>query len=342
MLRCTIANPTLAIGPKQQVSSGQDQGVPFMDRRTVLASLGAVVAASPLAAQQASQTPEWGSPVIDMHFHIRRAPELNLAHQQGAGVAAANLLTPVASTSAAKALQADHPVLFPCWFGSTDVTKPEAEQLFTQAVKDGAKGFGELKYPVAADGPEMRRVYDLAAELNVPVLIHFQEIGQPAAPGGYNTGIKHFGDILKAYPKTKFIGHADAFWANISADYHEQEAYPTGPIVPGGITDKLLSDYPNLFADTSANSANNALSRDPAFTTAFLKRHQDKLHFGSDCNCDDGKGGGAAQNSDRVAPRMRGKCVARETLTLLKATTTPAIFHKIAWANAHRLLGMPA
>ena len=26
----------------------------------------------------------------------------------------------------------------------------------------------------------MRRVYDLAAELNVPVLIHFQEIGQPA------------------------------------------------------------------------------------------------------------------------------------------------------------------
>jgi predicted TIM-barrel fold metal-dependent hydrolase len=311
-----------------------------MDRRAVLTSLGAVAFASPSRAQDAP--PHWSSPVIDMHFHIRRTPELSIAHQLGAGMTAANLLTPVAATANAKSLQAQNATMFPSWFGSSDVTKPEAEQLLTQAVKNGAKGFGELKFPVAADGPEMRRVYDLAAELDVPVLIHFQEVSQAAAAGGYNTGVKRFGAILKAYPKTKFIGHADAFWANISADYNEQEAYPTGPIVPGGITDKLLSDYPNLFADTSANSANNALSRDPAFTTDFLKRHQDKLHFGSDCNCDDGKGGGAAQNSDRVAPRMRGKCVAQETLKLLTASTTPAIFRKIAWTNAHRLIGLPA
>jgi predicted TIM-barrel fold metal-dependent hydrolase len=308
-----------------------------MDRRTVLVSLAAAAAASPLKAQEA---PNWGAPVIDMHFHMRATPALNIAHQQGAGVTAANLLTRGDAAPAVAALQAQNARMFPCWFGATDVTKPDAAQILTQAVKSGAKGFGELKFPVAADGPEMRRVYDLAAELNVPVLIHFQEVGQPAAPGGYNTGIKRFGAILRAYPKTKFIGHADAFWANISADYHEQEAYPSGPIVPGGVSDKLLSDYPNLFADTSANSANNALSRDAAFTKDFLKRHQDKLHFGSDCNCEDGKGGGAAQNSDRVAPRMRGKCVAQETLKLLTASTTPAIFRKIAWSNAHRLLGL--
>ena len=313
-----------------------------MDRRTVLASLGAVVAASPLQAQEPNPAPAWSSPVIDMHFHMRTEPGRNIAHQQGAGIRAANLLTHGDAAPAVAALQAQNHALFPCWFGATDVSKPDAEKILTQAVKGGAKGFGELKFPVAADGPEMRRVYDLAADLNVPVLIHFQEIGQPAAPGGYNTGIKRFGAILKAYPRTKFIGHADAFWANISADYHEQEAYPTGPVVPGGVTDKLLSDYPNLFADTSANSANNALSRDPAFTTAFLKRHQDKLHFGSDCNCEDGKGGGAAQNSDRVAPRMRGKCVAQETLKLLTVSSTPAIFSKIAWTNAHRLLGLKA
>ena len=314
-----------------------------MDRRRLLSSLGAVAATSsltsPLGAQEA---PRWSSPVIDMHFHIRRIPELNIAHQQGAGIAAANVLTPANLGPSASALQAKNAALFPSWFVSTDITKPDAGQLLTQAVKSGAKGFGELKYPVAADGPEMRRVYDLAAELNVPVLIHFQEIGQPAAPGGYNTGIKRFAAMLKAHPKTKFIGHADAFWANLSADYHEQESYPTGPIVPGGITDKLLADYPNLFADTSANSANNALSRDADFTKDFLKRHQDKLHFGSDCNCDDGKGGGAAQNSDRVAPRMRGKCVGQETLKLLTASSTPAIFRKIAWTNAHRLLGLSA
>jgi uncharacterized protein len=310
-----------------------------MDRRTVLVSLGATLAAP---AGNAQETVRWSSPVIDMHFHMRRTPELNIAHQQGAGVTAANLLARVDAGPAAAALKAQKPAMFPSWFGSTDVTKPDAGQLLTQAVRSSAKGFGELKFPVAADGPEMRRVYDLAAELNVPVLIHFQEIGQPAAPGGYNTGIKRFAAILKAYPRTRFIAHADAFWANISADYHEQEAYPTGPIVPGGVSDKLLADYPNLFADTSANSANNALSRDPAFTADFLKRHQDKLHFGSDCNCEDGKGGGAAQNSDRVAPRMRGKCVARETLSLLTKSTTPDVFRKIAWTNAHRLLGMPA
>jgi hypothetical protein len=311
----------------------------MMDRRSLLTSLGAVALAQPVRAQD---TPHWSAPVIDMHFHMRRTPELNIAHQRGAGITAANLLTRYDAAPGAKALQAQNPVMFPCWFGATDVTKPDAEPLLTQLAKSGARGFGELKYPVAADGPEMRRVYDLAAELDVPVLIHFQEVSQAAAAGGYNTGVKRFGTILKSYPKTKFIGHADAFWANISADYHEQDAYPTGPIVPGGITDKLLSDYPNLFADTSANSANNALSRDPAFTKDFLKRHQDKLHFGSDCNCEDGKGGGAAQNSDRVAPRMRGKCVAQETLKLLTASTSPAIFRKITWTNAHRLIGLPA
>jgi len=32
--------------------------------------------------------------------------------------------------------------------------------------------------------------------------------------------------------------------------------------------------------------------------------------------CLENKGGGAAQNSASVAPRMRGKCVAQETLKL--------------------------
>src|SRR5882724_343257 len=110
-----------------------------MERRTFLASLGAVAAASPLWAQEA---PKWGAPVIDMHFHLRRIPELNIAHQQGAGVTAANLLARDDAAAAVATLQAQHPAMFPCWFGSTDVTKPDAEQLLTQAVKAGAKGFG--------------------------------------------------------------------------------------------------------------------------------------------------------------------------------------------------------
>ena len=34
---------------------------------------------------------------------------------------------------------------------------------------------------------------------------------------------------------------------------------------------------------------------------------------------------------------MSGKCVARETLTLLRASTTPDVFRKLTWANGHRV-----
>jgi predicted TIM-barrel fold metal-dependent hydrolase len=316
-----------------------------MDRRAVLAglraTLGAGAAAGMLPARAQNDIPRWSSPVIDLHFHMRN-PAQSVAHQVGAGITAANLLTSTNAAEQVAAVRAANPAMFPSWFASTNVSAPDAGTRFSAAVKAGAKGFGELKHQVEADGPEMRRVYALAAELDVPVLLHFQEIGQPAAPGGYNTGIKRFEAMLKAFPRTKFIGHGDAFWANISGDYAEKEIYPEGPIVPGGVIHKLLADYPNMYGDLSANSANNALSRDLGFTRQFLARNQDKLHFGSDCNCDDGRGGGAQRQSPAVAPRIRGKCVARETLRLLTDTTTTEIFRKIAWTNTHTLLGLPA
>jgi predicted TIM-barrel fold metal-dependent hydrolase len=82
------------------------------------------------------------------------------------------------------AIKARYPDRILGWFSSTDITKPEAEDLLTKAVKAGAIGFGELKSHVAAMGPELRRVYALAAELSVPVLVHFQEVPtrQPKAP----------------------------------------------------------------------------------------------------------------------------------------------------------------
>ena len=311
-----------------------------MDRRKLLAGLGAV-AACPVHAQDAvkpwSPAPSWSAPVIDMHWHMRRTAEANLAHMDGAGITAANLLTNGAVADTVHGWQAQYKDRFPSWFAATDISKPDAEAFLTQAVKDGARGLGELKYHPAADSAEFQRMYALAAELDVPILIHFQEVAQAAAAGTYAAGWKNFGVMLKKYPKTKFIGHADAFWANVSADYHEDTAYPEGPVVPGGITDKLLADYPNLFGDLAANSGNLLLSRDPAFTKAFLARHQDKLHFGSDCNCTDGKGGGPAQNSPGTAPRIRGKCVAQETLKILTASTSAEVFRKLVWTNGRRI-----
>lgn len=312
-----------------------------MNRREFLESVAAA-AALPALARQGGLANEWGSPVFDLHFHIRPQPAGNLAHLDGAGVTKANLLTRGAVGERVKALQAAGPGRF-TWFNSYDVTKPDAEQVLTQAVKDGAQGFGEMKFHVAADGPELRRMYALAAELSVPILIHFQEVDHFPDEGTWSAGFaKTFESVLKTYPKTTFIGHADAFWANVSADYHNEAAYPTGPIKRGGLTDRWLGDYPNLFADMSANSGNNALSRDPEFTADFLTRHQDKLLFGSDCACSDGHGGGVSQNNNPAAARMVGKCVARETLTLLKRSSAPAIFQKVVWGNVRKLLRIPA
>ena len=72
----------------------------------------------------------------------------------------------------------------------------------------------------------------------------------------------------------------------------------------------------------------NALSRNKEFTTLFLKRHRAKLMFGSDCPCTDGRGGDAKS----------GTCIARDTLTILTASTSPELMRQICWSNAVKLL----
>ena len=311
-----------------------------MDRRAFLESLAATAVVPMFAGQE--KTGEWGTPVFDLHYHPRPEPAATIAHLDGAGVTKANLLTRGSMVERMKALEAAAPGRF-TWFNSYDVTKPDAEQVLTQAIKDGAQGFGEMKFHAAADGPEYRRIYALAAELKVPILIHFQEVDHFPDEGTWATGYaKTFASVLKAYPQTTFIGHADAFWANLSADYKNEAAYPAGPIVRGGVTDQWLGEFPNLFGDLSANSGNNALSRDPVFTADFLSRHQDKLMFGSDCGCSDGHGGGVSQGNNPAAARMVGKCVARETLGLLKRMTPPEVLQKLVWGNAHKLLRIPS
>jgi len=277
------------------------------------------------ANAQTPTTSEWGAPVLDIHLHPRATVESNLLHLDGSGVTKAVLLTGANAEERAKQAISAHPDRF-VRFAAIDVTQPNAVEYLRTAVQSGAKGFGEIKSQVAAAGPEMQRLYALAAELNVPILIHFQEVSQPGSPGTFNTGLKQFDAMLKKFPKTTFIGHADAFWANVSADYAEDTSYPKGPIKPGGVTDRFLGEHANLYADMSANSGNNFLNRDPEFAAGFLERHQNKLMFGSDCPCPDGRGG------------TSGRCIARATLTTLKKLASPEVFRKIVWENGARVL----
>jgi predicted TIM-barrel fold metal-dependent hydrolase len=153
----------------------------------------------------------------------------------------------------------------------------------------------------------------------------------------FNTGISRLPAVLKAYPRTTFIGHANSFWANISVDV-PPVSYPPGRVKPGGLTDRMLADYPNLYGDLSANSGRNSLGRDPEFATEFLKRHQNKLMLGSDCPCLDGRGAGQVSKE----PWINGKCVAQETLTALKKLASPEVFRKITWDNGVKLLKIGA
>jgi predicted TIM-barrel fold metal-dependent hydrolase len=302
----------------------------MFNRREFIASAAASTA--PLLAQPAY---EWGGKVLDVHLHLRQDPESDLAHITGSGVTKAVLLTRVQAVERARALAENYPGRF-VWFVSADVLKPEDDALLTRAVKDGALGLGEIKNQVECDGPEMKRMYGLAADLNVPIQIHFGDVPQAAGNAVFNGGFKRFDKMLQAFSRTKFIAHADTFWANVSSDYAYDTAYPSGPIKPGGISDKWLSDYPHLWADMSANSCNNFLHRDPKFTASFLVRHQDKLIFGCDCSCSDGRGGGNTNPS----PRLHGKCIARETLTAIQSMSTPEVFRKIRWENGAKLLGI--
>jgi len=161
---------------------------------------------------------------------------------------------------------------------------PGAREEITKYLKLGALGIGEQKFNVECDAAEIDAIAALAAEHGVPVLMHFQY-------ETYNKGYERFYQVLERHPRTTFIGHAQAFWANVDKDHVDQKVlYPKTKVTPGGLTDRYLADYPNLYADMSAGSGLNAMLRDEAHARDFLRRHQDKLLYGSDCSDRIGRG----------------------------------------------------
>ena len=300
--------------------------LPPLNRRRFLAAAATMVAGKALAG------PAPAEPLLDIHQHTNysgRSDQELVAHQAlhevtttvllpGAGW----MLSEVGDTVSCANLQADFPNMF-ARFACADVAESSTEDVLRGNVHRGAIGFGELKFHVAVDSPEMHRVYKLAGELQVPVLVHFQH-------EEYNTGLERFESVLKAYPKVTFVGHAQTWWGNISADLDPTVMYPTGRVKPGGLTDRLLSDYANVYGDLSANSGLNALTRDPDFAQDFLERHHAKLLWGSDCACRDGKGA------------TRGACIATQSLaTLRKLVTDRAKLRHILYENGAALYRLP-
>ena len=309
-----------------------------VSRREFLATTGLAFAG--VALQGCATANAQPDPIIDIHQHVSysgRPDDVLLAHQRAMGITTTILLPSgrpmsTASTHAgvSNGLQAQaagneacyrfaqaHPKAYR--FGANEV--PDAAGATTEIekyLKLGAVVIAELKFGVDCDSPEMERIYEIAQAYQVPVLMHWQV-------KMYNYGFDRFHKTLAKYPRVNFIGHAQTWWANVDKNYHDDAAnlYPKGPITPGGLTEKYLSDYPNMFGDLSAGSGLNALTRDPAFTPGFFERYQDKLVYGSDCNDLVGAG---------------GKCQGAQTIAAVRRlASSRKIERKLLYGNAKKL-----
>lgn len=319
--RNTLAGAALASGA---FTVGMTSPSLFADSQTAEVSHAAV----PLA-----------EPIIDIHQHTTfhgRTDEQLVTHQRTMGITTSILLPagrPVAtaathqgSTNGLEAkvsgneagyqLAQQYPGEF--LFGANEVPGlPDAIQEIEKYLKLGAKVIAESKFGVEGDAPEMQKIYQLAQEYDVPVLMHWQH-------GKFNFGFERFHKMLEKYPRVNFIGHAQTWWANIDKNHQDQSVlYPKGKVTPGGITDQLLSDYPNMYGDLSAGSGLNALTRDEDFTRAFFERHQDKLMYGSDC-------------ADAVGHGE--ECQGAQTIAVVRElSASKAIERKLLYDNAKKL-----
>jgi predicted TIM-barrel fold metal-dependent hydrolase len=231
-----------------------------LSRREFLAGTTLLLAGATLNLRGA----EAAEPIIDIHQHTDysgRSHQQMLAHQRAMGItttillpAGRTVIRPSTHDGVANGLQAkatgnevcykfaqEHPKEF--LFGANEVPDlPETIQEIEKYLKLGAVIIAESKFGVECDSPEMQKIYALAQEYNVPVLMHWQV-------GMYNYGFDRFHTMLKKFPKVNFLGHAQTWWANIDKDNKDNAAqlYPRTKVTPGGLTDRYLSDYPTMF-----------------------------------------------------------------------------------------------
>ena len=168
-------------------------------------------------------------------------------------------------------------------FCGVDPRRENAGQLLRDLRKKGFRGYGELKFNIVADNPDLIRMLRLAGKLNMPALLHL-DVDIPSTPQWYLGDIGHLENAARLCPDTVLIGHGPGFWRELSAGetYAPDVIYPTGRIKPGGQLLRILEKYPNVYADLSADSGLTALTRDPKFAKSMLTRFSNKIMYGTD------------------------------------------------------------
>lgn len=284
---------------------------------------------------------------IDLHLHLSRNPVPDggpmkistytemLPHLQALGIGKGVLMSGGENPPMGIGSNEDNRAIAEAdsehcaWMCNLDPCEPkEVYGKLARYKSQGAVGVGELAVNRRLDDPFLQEVFAAAGELDLPVTFHM------SPEVGYSYGVVDdprlplLEQCLRDHPNTKFLGHSQTFWIEMSADApDEKEArnqWGKGPVVPGGRVPELFAEYPNLYGDLSANSAGCAIMRDPEFGLAFLEKFADRLFFATDM-----------VNTDMVFPLGAWLDGQVETGALSRES-----YGKICYANAQRVFGL--
>ena len=227
------------------------------------------------------------NPLPRVSSYLEMLPHLDeLGIEKGIVLAAGERDKPLGSNETARTIAAEQPHRY-AWMCALDPVEPETVYDRLKLYKSqGAVGIGEVMINKPFDDPFLEILFQAAGELCLPVTFHM------SPEEGFSYGIvDHPGlplleQALQRFPKTVFVGHSAAFWTEMSAnapvDKEARNAYPQGPVVPGGRVPELFEKYPNLYGDLSATSGGTAIMRDEVFGLSFLERYRDRLFFATD------------------------------------------------------------
>jgi len=190
--------------------------------------------------------------------------------------------------------------------------------------KLGCLGIGEVMPNIPWEDKRMQNLLRFAEMADMPII--FDMTGRREFSYGIydKPGMPGLRYCLEKYPSLKFIGHGTSFWAELAELRNPGDILinPAYRILSEGYTVKFLREYPNLYAELSAECGYNALARDETYAPKFLTEFSDKLMFGTDISIVSQRFGTA---DILKGLRDNGKITAE-------------IFEKIARGNAKRIL----
>lgn len=191
----------------------------------------------------------------------------------------------------------------------------------------GCKGIGEVTANLSILDPRVQNLFHAAEVNGLPLTFHLAPFEGNIYGLVDNAGLPGLEMSLQRFPKLRFLGHSQTFWAEISAGptLNNRLGYPAGPVSEEGAVPRLMRTYENLCGDLSAGSGCNALKRDPEYAVKFLNEFQDRLFFGTDI----------------CRPTKLDTPLVDFLLDLRReGKISETVFRKVARENAIRLLGL--